>query len=249
MAQLCRSIHLTNDAIQKQCHHYSSFEDHNKLDLKTFQEVLDRQGDSISVENSLLPQMREAAADVFSATLHCLNNRCLSSCFELFGLDFMVDHNGKVCSQCEKPGLTRRSEPRSCASGWLQVYLIEVNSCPALALQGRVLEGLLPRVIEEAFQKAVDPLFPGSGAGIEPLHSFQPLPIHRARRPLLRAQSFAQSQDRGVGLAISDWSACARISTCATSGALLQEAAVPFASWPRQTAIQQSLQSVGTGKH
>lgn len=94
---VCRSIHLTNDAIQKNYAHYDSFEDHNKLDLETFQDILERQGETIDVQNDLLPQMRDAAAHVFSATLPSLNSQCLSSCFELFGLDFMVDAQGKVC--------------------------------------------------------------------------------------------------------------------------------------------------------
>lgn len=44
----------------------------------------------------------------------------------------------------------------------MQVYLIEVNTCPALACHGAVLEDLLPRVMEEVVQKAIDPLFPPS---------------------------------------------------------------------------------------
>lgn len=93
----CRSIHLTNDAIQKNYEHYDSFEDHNKLNLEAFQAILERQGETINVQNDLLPQMKDAAAHVFSATLPSLNSQCLSSCFELFGLDFMVDAQGKVC--------------------------------------------------------------------------------------------------------------------------------------------------------
>lgn len=42
----------------------------------------------------------------------------------------------------------------------MQVYLIEVNTCPALGCHGAVLQDLLPRVIEEVVQKAIDPLFP-----------------------------------------------------------------------------------------
>jgi len=41
-----------------------------------------------------------------------------------------------------------------------QVYLIEVNTSPALFRSGSVLSDLLPRVIEELVQKVLDPLFP-----------------------------------------------------------------------------------------
>jgi hypothetical protein len=93
---VCSSIHLTNDAIQKQYKHYDSFEDHNKLDLRQFQDILEQQGEAINVETDLLPQMRDAASHVFSATLPSLNSQSLNNCFELFGLDFMVNQNGKV---------------------------------------------------------------------------------------------------------------------------------------------------------
>jgi hypothetical protein len=51
---------------------------------------------------------------------------------------------------------------------FVQVYLIEVNTCPALCRHGAVLEDLLPRVIEEAVQKAIDPFFPASGPSAAP---------------------------------------------------------------------------------
>lgn len=113
---MCRSIHLTNDAIQKHYVHYDSFEDHNKLDLSQFQDILERQaslnskGEVINVEADLLPQMRIAAAHAFSATLPSLNSQCLNSCFELFGLDFMVSEQGKVCTQTLAPKLSLRAQ-------------------------------------------------------------------------------------------------------------------------------------------
>jgi tubulin--tyrosine ligase len=41
-----------------------------------------------------------------------------------------------------------------------QAYLLEVNSSPALFRAGAYLSDLLPRVMEEVVQKAVDPWFP-----------------------------------------------------------------------------------------
>jgi hypothetical protein len=78
-----------------------------------------------------------------------------------------------------------------------QVYLIEVNSCPALSLCGHVLEKLLPAVIEEVFQKAVDPLFPGSAtAQQETLQGFKPLQIQSLRaRALTRLHSSPTTHD------------------------------------------------------
>jgi tubulin--tyrosine ligase len=41
-----------------------------------------------------------------------------------------------------------------------QVYLIEINTSPALFRAGAYLSDLLPRVIEEVVQKCVDPFYP-----------------------------------------------------------------------------------------
>lgn len=42
----------------------------------------------------------------------------------------------------------------------LQLYLIEINTSPALFRAGPVLADLLPRVVEECVQKCVDPYLP-----------------------------------------------------------------------------------------
>lgn len=63
----------------------------------------------------------------------------------------------------------------------LQVSLIEVNSCPALGMHGAVLHGLLPNMLEEVLQRAVDPFFPGSVSLMPRLNSFQPLTIKFSR--------------------------------------------------------------------
>lgn len=94
--QTCRSVHLTNDAVQRQYGHYNTFEDHNKLDMSLLQNMIDQQGLSISVQHQVIPQMKDAAAHVFGATLPSLNCNKLQSCFELLGLDFMVNTSGQV---------------------------------------------------------------------------------------------------------------------------------------------------------
>lgn len=52
-----------------------------------------------SVEDDLVPQMRACATHAFSAVLNKLNPMRRQHCFELFGLDFMVDCHHKV-SDC-----------------------------------------------------------------------------------------------------------------------------------------------------
>ena len=48
------------------------------------------------VEADLVPQMRECATHAFTSVLNKLNPIRRQHCFELFGLDFMVDANHKV---------------------------------------------------------------------------------------------------------------------------------------------------------
>ena len=55
--------------------------------------------------------------------------------FEVYGLDFMLDEQFKV-------------------------YLIEVNTNPALDLSSPLLARLIPSMLDNAFQISVDPLFP-----------------------------------------------------------------------------------------
>ena len=50
-----------------------------------------------SVEDDLVPQMRACATHAFTAVLNKLNPMRRQHCFELFGLDFMVDARHKVC--------------------------------------------------------------------------------------------------------------------------------------------------------
>lgn len=60
------------------------------------------------------------------------------SCFEVFGYDFMVDE-----VDC-KP------------------WLIEVNTNPCLEESSPLLEQLLPRMIDDAFELTLDKMFPST---------------------------------------------------------------------------------------
>ncbi|GIL74639.1 hypothetical protein Vretimale_2279 [Volvox reticuliferus] len=155
-----RSSHLTNDAVQKHLDTYHTFEDHCKLSLEELGSALRRAlaaqpppppaseasttGTSLALssldtrpgcETGLWGAMRRCVAALFSAAVPLLNPRRLGHCFELLGLDFMLDAEGAL-------------------------YLIEVNTSPALFRAGAYLSDLLPRLVEEVVQKVVDPLFP-----------------------------------------------------------------------------------------
>ena len=113
------------------------------MSLDELQSVLDAAGPlpstgrTLRVSEDLWPAMRRTVAHVFCCALsqHFAPPPPSGSFFELFGLDFMVDGRGRV-------------------------LLIEANTGPALCKHGRVLEHIIPRLIEETFQKAVDTTFP-----------------------------------------------------------------------------------------
>ena len=152
-----RSIHLVNDAVQSKFETYGRFEDANKLSFPELQQLLDDlplpDGRKLTVEQDLWPAMRTTTAHVFS----CALSQCFAPApvgggmFELFGLDFMVDLAGRL-------------------------LLIEVNTQPALARHGHVLTDMIPRLLEEVCQKAVDPFFP------PPPGATPPPPLERFER-------------------------------------------------------------------
>lgn len=58
-------------------------------------------------------------------------NEC---CFEIYGFDYMVD---------EKGGL----------------WLIEVNTNPSLQTNSKMLQKMVPRMLDDAFKMVLDPIF------------------------------------------------------------------------------------------
>ena len=138
-----KAIHLTNDAVQKKLNTYGEHEDANKLDFDEFQRALDEDHEAgkqrkVDFHGAVWPAMVEAVRHVFTATLAGMNPPGpghKEHCFELFGLDFMLDEKGRP-------------------------VLIEINTSPALFRHGRCLTEMMPRMMEECVQKCVDVVFP-----------------------------------------------------------------------------------------
>ena len=136
-----RCMHLVNDAVQSTFESYGTYEDSNKLSLPELQAIFDGQpleesGKILSVQDDLWPAMKATVQQVFSCASQLFTPAPPGGgMFELFGLDFMIDASGKA-------------------------LLIEVNTQPALGRHGHVLQEMIPRMLEETIQKAVDPIFP-----------------------------------------------------------------------------------------
>lgn len=117
------------------------------------------------------------------------------------------------------------------------MLLIEVNTSPALFRAGRYLSDLLPRVVEEVVQKAIDPFLPppvDASALPEPLSGFEKmdLPAAPANR---RSSSFGRAGPATTAAAAAPPArvspGAAGVTSRASSGAL-----PPWGSGGRQAS-------------
>lgn len=129
-------VHLTNDAIQKHSEDYGKYEAGNKLSYDEFQKYLDANYELLKVnfKKDLLPQIEKLVTDTIRATFMKLDPQKRVNSFEVFGYDFMIDDEFKI-------------------------YLIEANTNPCLELSSPLLAKLIPRMIDNSFRVAVDPVF------------------------------------------------------------------------------------------
>lgn len=198
-------MHLTNDYVQKTLPSFGQFEDSNKLSFEQLQALLDARplpdGTTLSVQLDIWPRMRTIVAHTFACVIPLFASApSRGHSFELYGLDFMVTDDGAV-------------------------LLIEANTSPALFQRGAYLTEMLPRLIEETFQKAIDPVHPPppscpAEALPQPLDRFElvevPSPLQPAVQPSRAGAAAAiapaasavvptavptASRDRGVAVA------------------------------------------------
>ncbi|CAK61223.1 unnamed protein product (macronuclear) [Paramecium tetraurelia] len=125
-------VHLTNNAIQKQSPNYGKLEDGNQLSFDQAAAYFKSKGDfyKLIVEN-----IKQISLRAFQSTRKKINFFGRRYCFEIFGLDYMIDDDFKV-------------------------WLIEINSNPCLEESSQLLQGLIPRMLDDAFSLTLDHLFP-----------------------------------------------------------------------------------------
>ena len=107
-------VHLTNDAIQKNCSSYGKYEKGNKLSYQDFQKYLDtsinparKKDQKVNFFDDILPQLKNIATESLRASYALLDPKRKERNFELLGLDFMLDED-------------------------LKPWLIEINTNPCL---------------------------------------------------------------------------------------------------------------------
>ena len=78
--------------------------------------------------------MKDQAITAFQSVARKINPYRRKNCFELFGLDYMLDED-------------------------LNCWLIEVNTNPCLEESSKILEVLLPRMLDDMFKLTIDKVF------------------------------------------------------------------------------------------
>ena len=88
----------------------------------------------MSFSQKIEPQIKKIVTDTIRAASVRIDPKRRLHSFEIFGYDFMVDAD-------------------------LRAWLIEINTNPCLSLSCNYLERLIPQMLENAFQIALDPIF------------------------------------------------------------------------------------------
>lgn len=131
-----RFIHLTNDAVQKKSSNYGKFEESNKLSYSDFQSYLNSLSSSpTNFTQKILPEIKNLVKSSVQATYSKLDPKQRLFSFEILGYDFMVDE-------------------------LFTPWLIEVNTNPCLELSGPYLSEIIPKMLRDGFQIALDQVFP-----------------------------------------------------------------------------------------
>ena len=129
-------IHLTNDAIQKRSDDYGKYENGNKMSYNEFQKYLENYTSlrAVDFNEKLLPKIRDIVALTIRSAVGGLLKDRKNFTFEVFGYDFLVDSEFKP-------------------------WLLEVNTNPCLEISSSHLARIIPTMLDNAFQIALDSIF------------------------------------------------------------------------------------------
>lgn len=123
-------VHLTNNAIQQKSSKYGKFEDGNQIDLKLLEKFLPVP----EAFEEIYKKIQDLITISLSSVKKKLNPHKRQYCFEVFGYDFLIDNQFKV-------------------------WLIECNTNPCLELSSKLLENLIPRMLDQALSLTIDKIF------------------------------------------------------------------------------------------
>jgi tubulin---tyrosine ligase len=129
-------VHITNYSLQKHNNNFEKFEVGNEVSFKDFQNCLDTnyKESKINIKNDIIPQMVDIIKLTALSVKDKLNKKDRQFCYLLLGYDFMIDTNFKV-------------------------WLIEINKNPGLVESSPVINGLVPRLLDDCFRLTIDNVF------------------------------------------------------------------------------------------
>ena len=143
-------IHLTNNCLQKWGDNYGIHEAGNTLSFAAFQAYLDREYPElrVNVEEHIVPRMKDLIIDSYLSAKKVLHGTKRRNAFELLGYDFLIDED-------------------------FRVWLLEVNTNPYLGIPNEYIQELLPVMIDDMLNIAVDPYYPPATPRKRTLNDFE----------------------------------------------------------------------------
>ncbi|PAA70158.1 hypothetical protein BOX15_Mlig002769g1 [Macrostomum lignano] len=127
-------LHLTNQAVQQKDSAYDAAREETIWSIDRLNCHINEHCEQLGLDkdfaiSGMQVSIRQALAHLVAATRPKLATAC--GCFELFGCDFLVEESGKV-------------------------WLLELNSTPALGLYNSTQEAIIPGVVHEALAIAAE---------------------------------------------------------------------------------------------
>ncbi|CAD8103057.1 unnamed protein product [Paramecium sonneborni] len=122
-------VHLTNNAVQYTHPQYGKTEEGNQFNFDQASQYF-----KIDFRKEVIQKLKQISLLVFTSVKGKINKYKRKNCFEVFGMDFILDVDFKP-------------------------WLIEVNTNPSLEVTSKLLGSLFPRLIDDAFKLTIDRQF------------------------------------------------------------------------------------------
>ena len=90
------SVHLTNDAVQKNLPDYGRYQKGNKISYEELDAYMKKNDSSFNFFEKVYPKMKQIATNAIHASALNIDPLRRVNNFQIFGLDFMIDENYNV---------------------------------------------------------------------------------------------------------------------------------------------------------
>ncbi len=90
------SVHLTNDAVQKNLPDYGRYQKGNKISYEELDAYMKKNDSKFNFFEKVYPKMKQIATNAIHASALNIDPLRRVNNFQVFGLDFMIDENYDV---------------------------------------------------------------------------------------------------------------------------------------------------------